>query len=109
MITRLKISRSATSLIATKYKGLKHNLTPNLILRNALTFSMKNGEKYNGEKIDNGGTEFQISTLLGSNSEIFFMLICEHYNKKLNDEDMKSAISFHIENGLKNKEFIKLF
>ena len=105
MLTRIKISRSATGLLSQKYNGLRNSLTPNLILRNALTYSLNNNDKYNGENIDTTGTEFQISTLLGSNSEIFFMLICEYYEKKIDDDEMKSIICFHIEQGLKNKDF----
>ena len=109
MITRIKISRSATGLLAQKYNGLRSRLTPNLILRNALTYSLNNNDKYNSEKIDTAGTEFQMSTLLGSNSELFFMLLCEYYGKKINDSEMKNIISFHIDCGLKSDDFLKIF
>ncbi len=109
MLTRLKVSRSATGLLSQKYNSLRNRLTPNLILRNALTFSLNQNDKYNGEKIDSVGTEFQISTLLGSKSDLFFMLIEEHYDRKINDTEMGDIISFHIDKGLKDEGFISIF
>ncbi len=111
MITRLKISRSSTGLLTQRYGGLQQQLTPNIILRNALMFSLNNGDKHDDDDdaIDQAGTEFQISTLLGRNAEIYFMLINEHYKKKLKDDEMKKRIAFHIECGLKQKDFISIF
>ena len=105
MITRLKISRSSTGLLSQRYGGLQQQLTPNIILRNALMFSLNNGDKHDDDAIDQAGTEFQISTLLGTNAEIYFMLINEYYKKKLKDDEMKKRIAFHIEMGLKNEDF----
>jgi DNA sulfur modification protein DndE len=113
MITRIKISRSATGTLtanAAKYQGSYHaSLTPNIILRNALMFSIANDDKLTDEVLDNGGTEFQISTLLGADSDIYFSLINHYYGKQLEDEKMKSVICFHIEKGLKNKGFKEVF
>ena len=113
MITRIKISRSATGTLsanAGKFHGpYSINLTPNIILRNALMFSIANGDKLTDEVIDNGGTEFQISTLLGADSDIYFSLINHYYGKKLQDEDMKAVICFHIEKGLKANGFEDIF
>ena len=95
--------------MAQRYNALNQLLTPNIILRNALMFSINNGDKYEDEEIDSGGSEFQISTLLVSDSEIYFLLICEYYRRKISDSDMKNIISFHVEKGLKNKDFYKLF
>ena len=97
MITRLKISRSSTGLLSQRYGGLQQQLTPNIILRNALMFSLNNGDKHDDDDddaIDQAGTEFQISTLLGTNAEIYFMLINEYYKKKLKDDEMKKRIAF---------------
>ena len=112
MITRIKISRSATGILtanANKFQGrYSIHLTPNIILRNALMLSIANGDKLYDEVIDNGGTEFQISTLLGAESDIYFSLINHHYRKKLKEEEMKNVISFHIEKGLKNKDLLEI-
>ena len=61
------------------------------------------------DAIDQAGTEFQISTLLGSNAEIYFMLINQYYKKSLKDDEMKKIIAFHIECGLKNEDFKDVF
>ena len=109
MITRLKISRSSAGLLSHRYGGLQQQLTPNIILRNALMFSLNNGDVCDESTVDLAGTEFQISTLLGGNAEIYFMLINEYYKKKLKDDEMKKRIAFHIECGLKQKDFISIF
>ena len=109
MIARLKISRSATGSVANLYKSLGQQYTPNILLRNALMLSISNGDKYNNEEIDYHGSEFQMSTLLGSNSEIYKLLLDEFYKKKLNDDEFKDVLIFHFEQGLRNEKFKTLF
>ena len=111
MITRLKISRSSTGLLTQRYAGLQNQFTPNIILRNALMFSLNNGDEYNEEntEVDQAGTEFQISTLLGKDAEIYFMLLNEYYKKKLSDDETVKRIVFHFEQGLKNETFRAIF
>jgi DNA sulfur modification protein DndE len=109
MITRIKISRSSTGILTKRYKGLRQTLTPNIILRNALMFSIKNGDRYKNENLDTGGTEFQISTLLGSKSNLYKLIIDQYYNMKLKDEEYKKVLCYHIEEGIKNKSFLKIF
>ena len=113
MITRIKISRSATGILSSnggKFQGpYGITLTPNIILRNALMLSIANGDKLSDEVIDNSGSEFQISTLLGGDSVIYFSLINHYYRKTLNNHEMKNIISFHIEKGLKNEGLIDIF
>tara|TARA_B100000315_G_C14468473_1_gene537149 strand:- start:186 stop:515 length:330 start_codon:yes stop_codon:yes gene_type:complete len=109
MITRLKISRSTTGILAQSYNNLKHHLTPNIVLRNALMYSINNGDKYDDNDIDTGGTEFQISTLLGSNAHIYQLLINQYYKKRLSDDDLKKILAFHIEQGMKDKDFKSIF
>tara|TARA_Y100000768_G_scaffold384170_1_gene367685 strand:+ start:4831 stop:5166 length:336 start_codon:yes stop_codon:yes gene_type:complete len=109
MITRLKISSSATGLVSNHYTALGRKFTPNILLRNALMLSMSNGDKYNNETMNYNGSEFQMSTLLGSDSEIYKLLLDEFYKKKLDDEEFRSVLIFHFEQGLKNKEFKSLF
>ena len=69
--------------------------------------SIANGDMLSDEVMDNSGTEFQISTLLGSDSDIYFSLINHHYKRTLNDEEIKNVINFHIEKGLKNEGLIE--
>jgi DNA sulfur modification protein DndE len=109
MITRIKISRSATGILAQRYKGIRQMLTPNIILRNALMFSISKNDIYDDSDINTGGTEFQVSTLFGEYFEVYFMLLNEFYKKRLNNDMQKKVISFHIEQGLTHKEFIEIF
>jgi DNA sulfur modification protein DndE len=109
MITRLKISRSATGMVTNHYTSLGQQYTPNILLRNALMLSIKNSDKYNNEKMNFNGSEFQMSTLLGSDSDIYKLLLDEYYNRKLGDEDFKNVLVFHFEQGLKSEMFKSLF
>ncbi len=109
MIARLKISSSATGLVTNHYTALGQKYTPNILLRNALMLSISNGDKYNNETMNNNGSEFQMSTLLGSNSEIYKLLLDEFYKKKLNDDEFRDVLIFHFEQGLKNEKFKSLF
>ena len=109
MITRLKISRSATGLVYNRVKELSKLYTPNIVLRNALMFSITNGDKFEDEAIDTGGTEFQIATLLGEHSAVYKLLIDQYYNKKVSDEDYKKILVFHFEKGLNHKDFKSIF
>ena len=106
MITRLKISKAATSILSSRYTALRQQFTPNIIVRNAMMFSMNNKDKYDNEEVGTvGGTEFQISTLLGSKVRIYELLLNQYYGKKLSDSELKYIMSFHIEKGLRNPEF----
>ena len=109
MITRLKISKSATALIAARYREARQHYTPNIMLRNALMFSIANGDSYSNEDIDTAGTEFQIATLLGENTKIFKLLIDQYYQRKLSDQDYKKILVYHLEKGLSHKEFKSVF
>jgi DNA sulfur modification protein DndE len=111
MITRLKISQSSNSLLNQRYSYQQNYFTPNIILRNALMFSLNNGDNFNEKetKINQLGAEFQISTLFGKDAEIYFMLLNEYYKKKLTDDETIKRIVFHIEQGLKNDSYKNIF
>ena len=109
MLTRIKISNRATSLLHITFKAAQQHYTPNIILRNALMFSISNGDKYDKQEINMSGTEFQISTLLGDNSNIYKLLIDQYYKRKLTDQEYKTIICYHIEEGLRNNDFSSMF
>ena len=109
MLTRIKISNSATSLLGIRFKTAQQHYTPNIILRNALMFSISNGDKYDEHAINMSGTEFQISTLFGNNSNIYKLLIDQYYKRKLTDQEYKTIICYHMEEGLRNNEFPTIF
>ena len=74
-------------------------------------YSLNNGDLYieKETQLDQGGTEFQISTLLGKDAEIYFMLLNEYYKKKLTDDETTRRIAFHMERGLKDDNFKNVF
>ena len=109
MLTRIKISNSATGLLYQRYRAVQQYYTPNIILRNALMFSISNGDKYDKQEINMSGTEFQISTLFGNNSNIYKLLIDQYYKRKLTDQEYKTIICYHIEEGLRNNDFSSMF
>lgn len=109
MVTRLKISRRATKLVSVRYNETRHYYTPNIILRNALMFSIGNGDVYNNEEIDTVGTEFQIATLLGENTKIYKLLIDQYYKRKISDQDYKTILVYHFEKGLSHEDFKSVF
>jgi|TARA_B100000959_G_scaffold264101_1_gene304200 DNA sulfur modification protein DndE len=109
MLTRIKISNSATSLLGIRFKTAQQHYTPNIILRNALMFSISNGDKYDEHAINMSGTEFQISTLFGNNSNIYKLLIDQYYKRKLSDQDYKTILVYHFEKGLSHEDFKSVF
>ena len=109
MIARLKISNNATGLVSKMYTSLGQLYTPNIILRNALAHSISNGDKYDGEKLNFLGSEFQMSTLLGEEATLYKLLVDEYYGKKLNDEEYKTILVFHFEKGMRDENFRNLF
>jgi len=109
MISRLKISRSATGLVTNFFSSLGRQYTPNILLRNALMLSVADGDVYENESMDFNGSEFQMSTLLGSDSDIYKLLLDEYYGKKLNDEEFKNVLVFHFEKGMRSKKFKSIF
>ena len=109
MITRLKISRSATAILQKRYTALRQIFTPNIILRNAMMFSINNGDLYDDDEPNTGGSEFQISTLLGSKARLYELLFNQYYGRKLDDGEFKAIMSYHAEQGLRHTDFESVF
>ncbi len=108
MIDKIKISKKATELLdqLSRKIGLKRNI----LARNALIKSLGNGDSYNDSlSVRSNGMEFNIYTLLGDKSEIYYALLRQHYVPEPIDDKIPELIRFHIEMGLSYHEFERIF
>lgn len=108
MISKVIISSKASKLL-NDYQA-KIGLRPNILARNALVFSLKNGDKFDGaNKPKTDGKEFNLYTLLGDNEEIYYLLLKEFYKHQFSKYNLSELIVFHIEQGLLKEGFLSVF
>ena len=108
LITKINISKKATALLTQLHAQL--GLRPNILARNALVLSMQSGDHFRSNiEIDTSGKEFNSYTLFGSKEKIYEMILRQYYSGKLEDREWGKVISFHIESGLRHKDFIEIF
>ena len=108
LITKINVSKKATVLLTQLYAKL--GLRPNILARNALVLSMQSGDHFRSNiEIDTSGKEFNSYTLFGSKEKIYEMILRQYYSGKLEDREWGKVISFHIESGLRHKDFIEIF
>ena len=105
MINQVRLTTRATANAAYILRQLR--LRPNISSRNALLYSLGRGDKYD-ESIDIvcDGQELKSHTLFGENAEIYFMLLREYYGNKVKKYKMDKVISYHIDQGLEDEQFI---
>ena len=107
MINQVRLTTKATAQASYILKQLR--LRPNVSSRNALLYSLGRGDKYD-ESIDIvcDGQELKSHTLFGENAEIYFMLLREYYGNKVKNLKMEKVISYHIDQGLEDEQFINI-
>jgi len=107
MIKQVRLTTKATVNAAYILRQLR--LRPNVSSRNALLYSLGRGDKYD-ESIDIvcDGQELKSHTLFGENAEIYFMLLREYYGNKVKKYKMDKVISYHIDQGLEDEQFINM-
>ena len=107
MINQVFLTTEATE--KTAYIRGQLRLRPNVSSRNALLYSLGKGDKYD-ESIDLkcDGQELKKHILFGDNADIYFMLLREYYGNKVKKYKMEKVISFHIDKGLADEEFINM-
>ena len=107
MINQVRLTTKATAQAAYIHKQLR--LRPNISSRNALLYSLGRGDKYD-ESIDIvcDGQELKSHTLFGENAEIYFMLLREYYGNKVKKLKMEKVISYHIDQGLEDEQFMNI-
>lgn len=100
--TKLKISSEATSKLRTLKQ--RTGLTPNLLCRMALMYSLEEGVIEENTPLPNeDGSEFNAYTLTGEHTDIFISLIYLVENKPdctLNNKELIDMIRTHIDRGI---------
>ena len=97
---RIRISKDATIRLRT-LKG-RTGLTPNILARIALCYSLNNQKISNLVKVDEEGQEFNRYTLTGEYDNYFIALIKERCIKEgLNpDKEFMKQFKLHLNNGI---------
>ena len=106
-INQVRLTTKATAKASYILNQIR--LRPNISSRNALLYSLGRGDKYD-ESIDIvcDGQELKTHTLFGENAEIYFMLLREYYGNKVDKYKMDKVISYHIDQGLEDEQFINI-
>lgn len=77
----------------------------NVIARIAITYSLKNGERFlPTDVLDSGGKEYSKSVLFGNMLPLYVAMICVHYNIKDTDKDLPRYLKMHLDSGLERIE-----
>ncbi|KAB7707123.1 DUF1832 domain-containing protein [Bacillus aerolatus] len=63
------------------------NLTPNILSRLAISLSLRDQNMPNSVQSDNGGLEFNRNTLTGDQDYFYKVLIRQHANRSVEEED----------------------
>lgn len=100
--TKLKISSEATNKLRTLKQ--RTGLTPNLLCRMALMYSLEEGAIEENTPLPNeDGSEFNAYTLTGEHTNLFIALIkmIENHNiKTLNNLELIDKLQLHIHRGV---------
>lgn len=104
MIMRLKTSRNVDVKLEDIKRVAKFS-TKAAIARIAIGLSLKDKEdprlQLNNVVADSSGFEFQRHTLTGDNDDLFKILLSQHIEKQLSDEEFfPELINAHIERGI---------
>jgi DNA sulfur modification protein DndE len=104
-INKLRVSRRATKYLDEYFK--KTGLRPNILARNAMMFSISNGDLYNELlKPSSDGKDFNLYTLFGEHEDLLLSLLQYYYQDWKDEIPVADIINFHIEKGIMNDEFL---
>ena len=98
--TKLKISSEATGKLRTLKQ--RTGLTPNLLCRMALMYSLEEGAIEEHTPLPNeDGSEFNAYTLTGENTDLFLSLLkCVENNNLKDDKLFLERMRAHIDRGV---------
>ncbi|AZR72163.1 DNA sulfur modification protein DndE [Anoxybacter fermentans] len=100
MIFKLKTSKETMEIL--KDLQAKTNLTPNVLSRLAISCSLLDNTPVDEFESDNNGLEFNRHTLTGDYDLVFKVLISQHCNRHLTDEEyFPTYIKKHLDRGAK--------
>lgn len=94
---RIRISNSATELL--KQIKSRTGITPNLLARFALAYSIEHSVDGSVEAPDTLGSEFNVGTLLGD-FELHFACLLRQRHGEVNEAEFASIIAGHIDKGM---------
>ncbi|MCR2805390.1 DNA sulfur modification protein DndE [Paenibacillus soyae] len=97
---RLRTSKKAEETLKT-LQSLLH-LQPNVLIRLAVAMSLNDGEAVDEtENTDTSGLELNRATLTGDFDSVFKVLVTEHANRQLEDDEyFPRLFKAHMERGL---------
>jgi DNA sulfur modification protein DndE len=95
--SRLRISKQATDVL--KILKSRTGVTPNLICRIALAISLEEGGVAGDRPTDLEGSEFNLATLLGDNTQAYDCMIRQVHGH-IEGRALNLVIASHIDNGL---------
>lgn len=95
---RLRVSIAT----ANRLKSLKARtgLTPNVLCRLALCYSLADVHPIEPSAFDSNGTEFNRPTLLGDHDELYLALVRQRLVDERSDLPMEEALGGHINRGV---------
>lgn len=100
MFTSIKTSRKNKEVVA----GLTNKLglgAENVIARIALTYSLSKSQRLElGNLQDSQGKEYSRRVLLGDYEEVYWAMLCVHYDLYKTDKDLAKYLKLHIDDGL---------
>lgn len=100
MIFKLKTSKETMEIL--KDLQSRTNLTPNVLSRLAIGLSLREDTPIDEYEADNNGLEFNRQTLTGDYDLIFKVIISQHCNRPLSDEEyFPTYIKKHLDRGIK--------
>lgn len=94
---RIHTSKSAQNQLSLIKQ--KTGITPNIIARLAIAYSIEDRFEHANLELDTEGQEFNLSTLLGELVPYYHHLLVELHNTT-ESKELGSALSAHIEHGL---------
>lgn len=109
MFTSIKTSKKNKEVVAelTNKLGLG---TENVIARLALAYSLAKEMKLDMKDLqDAQGKEYSKKVLFGDYEEVYWAMLCLHYNLYKTDKDLVKYLKLHIDDGLEllEKEYGK--
>lgn len=99
---QFKLRTSVKTANIIKELQAKTSITPNVLARLAIGLSLKDPEQINPNPLENPiGIEFNRHTLTGSHDIIYKILISQHANRYLTDEEYFPVyFNQHLERGM---------
>ncbi|WP_085524480.1 DNA sulfur modification protein DndE [Tuberibacillus sp. Marseille-P3662] len=95
---RLKTSKHTGERLKTLHSST--NLTPNILARLAVSFSLRL-ENVPEDESESSGLEFNRNTLTGEHDYLYKALITQHANREVTDEEyFPSFFKAHLERGI---------